>query len=116
MIFKTFNSDSDKVLSKIGILGKSFEQIGTSIRQRKIEIDNLMGAMSKKDTKAEVGGFLSYIFGNESIKEKPIDLSKFIELDEIKASNLLKSLQEIEIAIPIMKCSSIWKLTLLYAN
>lgn len=57
-----------------------------------------MGAMSKKDAKAEVGGFWSYIFGNESIKEKPIDLSKFIELDEIKASNLLKSLQEIEIA------------------
>ena len=98
MIFKTFNSDSDKVLSKIGILGKSFEQIGTSIRQRKIEIDNLIGAMSKKEANAEVGGFWSYLFGNESIKEKPIDLSKFIELDEIKASNLLKSLQEIEVA------------------
>ena len=68
MIFKTFDSDSDKLLSKIGILGKSFEQIDTSIRQRKIEIDNLMGAMSKKEAKTEVGGFWSYIFGNKSIK------------------------------------------------
>lgn len=98
MIFKTFDRDSDKILSKIGLLGKSFEQIGASIRQRKIEIDSLMGAMSKKDAKAEVGGFWSYVFGNKSIKEKPIDLSKFVDLDNSKASNLLKSLQEIEVA------------------
>lgn len=62
MIFKTFDKDSDKILSKIGLLGKSFEQIGASIRQRKIEIDSLMGAMSKKDAKAEVGGFLELCF------------------------------------------------------
>lgn len=98
MIFKTFDKDSDKILSKIGLLGKSFEQIGASIRQRKIEIDSLMGAMSKKDAKAEVGGFWSYVFGNKSIKEKPIDLTKFVDLDNSKASNLLKSLQEIEVA------------------
>ena len=98
MIFKTFDSDSDKILSKIGILGKSSEQISTSIRQRKIEIDTLMGAMSKKEAKVKVGGFWSYIWGNKSIKEKPIDLSKFIDLDNSKASNLLKSLQEIEVS------------------
>lgn len=101
MIFTTIDSDSDKALSKIGILGKSFEQIGTSTRQRKIEIDNLMGAMSKKDAKTKVGGFWSYIFGDKSLKEKPIDLSKFTELDEPKASDLLKNLQEIEIASKI---------------
>ena len=45
MIFKTFDKDSDKILSKIGLLGKSFEQIGASIRQRKIEKER--GGMEK---------------------------------------------------------------------
>lgn len=101
MIFKKFDNDSDKFFSKIGILGKSFEQIGTSIRQRKIEINSLMGAMSKKEAKTEVGGFWSYVFGNKSTKEKPIDLSNFIDLDNSKVSNLLKSLQGIEVSSKI---------------
>lgn len=38
MIFKTFDSDSDKFISKIGILNRSFEQWGEAIRARKLSV------------------------------------------------------------------------------
>ena len=63
MIFKTFDSDSDKFISKIGILNRSFEQWGESIRARKIDIDNLMSAglvSSEKEEKNQVGSLYSY--------------------------------------------------------
>lgn len=95
-IFKTFDSDTDKFISKIGILGRSFEQIGDNVRQRNLEIHELMGAMSETDAKKEVGSFWDYVFGNKSNKEKPLDLSTFIDFDETNAGNTLKKLQEIE--------------------
>ena len=42
MIFKTFDSDIDKWTSKIGIFGKSFNDIFDSINKRKLDIDNLI--------------------------------------------------------------------------
>ncbi len=42
MIFKTFNSDIDKWTAKIGILGKSFNELGTAINNAfKATIDNV---------------------------------------------------------------------------
>ena len=42
MIFKTFNSDIDKWTAKIGIFGKSFNELGTAINDAfKSTIDNL---------------------------------------------------------------------------
>lgn len=42
MIFKTFNSDNDKLTSKIGIFGKSFNAIFEAKNQRKIDSDALI--------------------------------------------------------------------------
>lgn len=99
MIFKTFDSDSDKFISKIGILNRSFEQWGESIRARKIDIDNLMSAglvSSEKEAKNQVGSLWSYLYGNKSVKQMPIDLSLF---DNFNASTTLKGLQDIETSV-----------------
>ena len=53
MIFKTFNSDSDKFISKIGILNRSFEQWGEAIRARKLEVAELTRTMDKKDARSQ---------------------------------------------------------------
>ena len=96
MIFKTFDSDSDKFISKIGILNRSFEQWGESIRARKIDIDNLMSAglvSSEKEEKNQVRSLWSYLYGNKSVKQTPIDLSSF---DNFDASDTLSKLQTVE--------------------
>ncbi len=42
MIFKTFNSDIDKWTAKIGIFGKSFNELGTAVNNAfKTTIDNI---------------------------------------------------------------------------
>lgn len=76
MIFKTFDSDSDKFISKIGVLNRSFEQWGEAIRARKLEVTELMDTMGKK-----------------SMQGKSIDLSLF---DNFDASDTLSKLQNVE--------------------
>lgn len=45
MIFKTFeNNDVDKWTAKIGLFGKSFNDVIDSINKRKLDIDNLMSS------------------------------------------------------------------------
>ena len=41
MIFKTFNSDIDSSIYKIGIFGKSFGKVIDRINDRKADIDDL---------------------------------------------------------------------------
>ena len=77
MIFKTFDSDIDKISSKIGVLGKSFNDIFESYQNWKDKIANLSnplkgGTLTKSEAKQQVGGLLSYIFKDNS-KEKLVE-------------------------------------------
>lgn len=64
IIFQTFDSDISKTISKIGVFGKSFNEIFTLIKQRSAEIKDL-----KKSGKITVEGFRKSI-GNLSIGAK----------------------------------------------
>ena len=66
MIFKTFDSDIDNVTSKIGVFGKSFNDIIKLYQKRKAEITELE---KKPEAKNQVGGLFSYIFKDNSKDE-----------------------------------------------
>lgn len=95
MIFKTFeNNDIDKWIAKIGLFGKSFNDVIDSINKRKLDIDNLMSSglvSSYSDAKKQVGGIFSYLYSKNDIKSQLIDVdSVFPKIDtsnvkEIKA-------------------------------
>ena len=80
MIFKTFkNNDVDKWTAKIGLFGKSFNDVIDSINdvidsinKRKLDIDNLMSSglvASHSDAKKQVGGLFSYLYSKNDIKD-----------------------------------------------
>lgn len=95
MIFKTFeNNDVDKWTAKIGLFGKSFNNVIDSINKRKLDIDNLMSSglvSSHSDAKKQVGGLFSYLYPKKDIKSQLIDVdSVFPKIDtsnvkEVKA-------------------------------
>lgn len=95
MIFKTFeNNDVDKWTAKIGLFGKSFNDVIDSINKRKLDIDNLMSSglvSSHSDAKKQVGGLFSYLYPKKDIKSQLIDVdSVFPKIDtsnvkEVKA-------------------------------
>lgn len=95
MIFKTFeNNDIDKWTAKIGLFGKSFNDVIDSINKRKLDIDNLMSSglvSSYSDAKKQVGGLFSYLYSKKDIKSQLIDVdSVFPKIDtsnvkEVKA-------------------------------
>lgn len=77
MIFKTFDSDIDKISSTVGILGKSFDDIFESYQNWKNEIADLSnplkgGILTKNQAKQQVGGLFSYIFKDNS-KDKLVE-------------------------------------------
>lgn len=73
MIFKTFDSDIDNVTSKIGVLGKSFDDIIKLYQKRKAEITELENnGYEKPEAKNQVGGLFSYIFKDNS-KDKLVE-------------------------------------------
>lgn len=78
MIFKTFeNNDVDKWTAKIGLFGKSFNDVIDSINKRKLDIDNLMSSglvSSYSDAKKQVGGLFSYLYPKKDIKSQLIDI------------------------------------------
>lgn len=78
MIFKTFeNNDVDKWTAKIGLFGKSFNDVIDSINKRKLDIDNLMSSglvSSYSDAKKQVGGLFSYLYPKKDIKSQLIDV------------------------------------------
>ena len=70
MIFKTFDSDIDNVTSKIGVFGKSFNDIIKLYQKRKAEITELENnGYEKPEEKNQVGGLFSYIFKDNSKDE-----------------------------------------------
>lgn len=57
MIFKTFDSDIDKISSKIGVFGKSFNNIIELYQKRDAEIEKLKkDGYEKSEIKQQVGG------------------------------------------------------------
>lgn len=88
MIFKTFDSNIDKISSKWGMFGRSFNDIGTAIIGRITDIDKSLQATngdlisSLKDS----DGILKRLYPNkESIKEQLIDVDNLIpEIDKNK--------------------------------
>lgn len=68
MIFKTFDSDIDNATSKIGVFGKSFDDIIKLYQKRKAEITEY----EKPEAKNQVGGLFSYIFKDNS-KDKLVE-------------------------------------------
>ena len=68
IIFQTFDSDISKTISKIGVFGKSFNEIFTLIKQRSrsAEIKDLKkNGVNPDEAKEQVGGLLSYVFKDE---------------------------------------------------
>lgn len=84
MIFRTFeNNDIDKWTAKIGLFGKSFNDVIDSINKRKLDIDNLMSSglvASHSDAKKQVGGLFSYLYSKnvDEIKTKIVKMSKSV--------------------------------------
>ena len=67
MIFKTFDSDIDNATSKIGVFGKSFDDIIKLYQKRKAKITELENnGYEKPEAKNQVGGLFSYIFKDNS--------------------------------------------------
>ena len=101
MIFKTFeNNDVDKWTAKIGLFGKSFNDVIDSINKRKLDIDNLMSSglvSSHSDAKKQVGGLFSYLYSKNDIKSQLIDVdSVFPKIDESQAKSILQQINDIE--------------------
>ena len=90
MIFKTFkDNDIDKWTAKIGLFGKSFNDVMDSINKRKLDIDNLMSSglvSSYSDAKKQVGGLFSYLYLKDDIKSQLIDIDSV--LPKIDTSNV----------------------------
>lgn len=120
MIFKTFeNNDIDKWTAKIGLFGKSFNDVIDSINKRKLDIDNLMSSglvASHSDAKKQVGGLFSYLYSKNDIKSQLIDVDSVFpkidtsNVDEIKTkivkmsksvSDGKKTWQELFDALPV---------------
>ena len=88
MIFKTFNNDIDKISTKWGIFGKSFNDIGTAIIGRITDINkafqatngDLIGSLKDSDS------IWKRLYpSKESIKEQLIDIDNLIpEIDNNK--------------------------------
>lgn len=73
MIFKTFDSDIDNATSKIGVFGKSFDDIIKLYQKRKAKITELENnSYEKPEEKNQVGGLFSYIFKDNS-KDKLVE-------------------------------------------
>lgn len=86
MIFKTFDSDIDKISAKWGIFGKSFYDFAEASRNRKIAIDDLftLGGVPLKDAKKQVGSFWSYLYPKkEDIQAQMIDVAPKIDVSNV---------------------------------
>lgn len=84
MIFKTFNSDIDSSIYKIGIFGKSFGEVIDRINDRKADIDGLVltKGIDKKEAKKQVGSIWSYLGKDEHKDALTGEFTAFTELME----------------------------------
>jgi len=93
MIFKTFDSDIDKISSKWGMFGKSFNDFANNIKNYKSAIKDLTNQnIRKSDAKKQVGSLWSNLFSNKKdLKEQFIDV-----MPKIDESNIADSLSKIK--------------------
>lgn len=84
MMFKTFNSDIDSSIYKIGIFGKSFGEVIDRINDRKADIDGLVltKGIGKKEAKKQVGSIWSYLSKDEHKDALTGEFTAFKELME----------------------------------
>lgn len=84
MIFKTFNSDIDSSIYKIGIFGKSFGEVIDRINDRKADIDGLVltKGIDEKEAKKQVGSIWSYLSKDEHKDALTDEFTAFKELME----------------------------------
>lgn len=83
-MFKTFNSDIDSSIYKIGIFGKSFGEVIDRINDRKADIDGLVltKGIDKKEAKKQVGSIWSYLSKDEHKDALTGEFTAFKELME----------------------------------
>lgn len=94
-IFKTFNSEIDKTSSKIGILGKSFNEYFNIIGKYKAPVQKVMDEddLDRTEARKQAGSLWSYF--KESNKQKITDVDAAIPKLSIEdASNLTKQIRE----------------------
>ena len=99
MIFKIFNSGKGTFSSQFGVLGKSFEDIGSRFKKMSDElistndytISNIVNAWKNSSIKKDLSD--KFIITQEDIQDKFIDLSIYDNFNENKASLILKNLQ-----------------------
>lgn len=84
MIFKTFNSDIDSSIYKIGVFNKSFGDIIDKINDRSAKIKNLHEneGFSKSEAKKQVGSIWSYLSKDEHKDALTGEFTAFKELME----------------------------------
>lgn len=90
----TFEGETGKISSKIGILGKSFAEIDKLSKQRIQEAVQLMSKdpnLSFKEAKMMTGRWYDYVFSKK--QDKSYDLNLFKQYDEQSAKKLLAKLQ-----------------------
>lgn len=91
MIFKTFNNDIDKWTAKIGIFGKSFNELGTAVNNAfKSAIDNL-------DNFDKNVGFWESLKNNLLPKKEDITSQLIDVMPEINTDNLVAATEKIKI-------------------
>lgn len=99
MIFKTFDSESDKWSSKIGIFGKSFDVIGNRFKKVMNEIivtndftiANIKNAWENTSFKEDLSD--KFIITQKDIEPKLLDIKAYDGFDDNKASKVLQKLQ-----------------------
>lgn len=99
MIFKTFDNDIDKISSKWGIFGKSFNEIGNAITGKISDInkgfqatDDLIGSIKNSDS------ILKRLYPDKkTIQGQIIDVDSLLpEIDESQANKILDVIKSIE--------------------
>ena len=92
-IFKTFDSDIDKASAKIGVFGKSFNEIFEARNKRRLDIDNLMYYEGKtfKEAKKDVDSFWSYLYQ----KKESFDWRKTASGEIVNSENIDSYISEI---------------------
>ena len=100
MIFKTFNNDLDKISAKIGILGKSFNDIISIIKDYKYQINTLRDNenLSPRQAREQLGSLWSNLFpSQESVRAQIIDVDSLIpKMDSTTAQSWIQQLTDID--------------------
>lgn len=99
MIFKTFDSNIDKISSKWGMFGRSFNDIGTAIRNKIISFNEEFEQTGKiiNSWKNSDSIWSRLYLNKEDVKKQLIDVDKLIpKIDENKASKILEVIKSIE--------------------